>query len=168
MDETANRILEQALMDATRRDLYKRCLVYDDCPHDAVKGHSVPVSYMKRLPKYNGQLRVFHRNRFGRLPPELPMTEGSGDASTGYFTCQLHEALFGPVDNLVDVDQMLDLRTLNLMCYRNVLYSRWGMELWAQAAERVDDEHNKPIQGEMAPIMRAHSQQYLNWTLYKS
>ena len=161
MDETAKRILEQAFMDATRRDQYKQCLVNDGCPNDTVKGHSVPESYMKRLPGYPSQMRVFNRSRFGRLPRELPMTEGVGDASTGYFTCEVHEDLFGPADNIVDVDQMPNVRTLNLMCYRNVLYTRWWLELWARAAERVDDDHNKPIQREIAPVMRAHSQTFL-------
>ena len=161
MNESEKRKFEQALMDATRRDEYKQCLVNNGCPNDAVKGHSVPVAYMKRLPGYDGQMRVFNTPRFGRLPPELPMVEGVGHASTGYFTCEVHEALFRPADEIVDISAMPDRRTLNLMCYRNLLYTRWWFELWSRAAEKVDDQLDKPIQRGIASKLRAYSQGFV-------
>ena len=89
------------------------------------------------------------------------MVEGASHASTGYFTCEVHEALFRPADEIVDINTMPDRHTLNLMCYRNLLYTRWWFELWARAAEKVDDELDKPIQRGIAPVSRAHSQGFM-------
>lgn len=161
MDNQRRTTLTQALMDATRRDQYKQCLVKNGCPGPAVKGHSVPRAYLRRLPGHGGQMMVFNRPRFGDLPRETPMREGISEASTGYFTCQEHEELFGPADGIIDLREMPDLRTLNLVCYRSLLHSRWWWELWAQSAERVDAEHNTPIQRGIGPVCRKRSSELL-------
>ena len=159
MNETEKRMFHQALMDATRRDQYKQCLVSAECPDPVVKGHSVPVSYLKRLPGSEGKMMVFNRFRFGELRPHLPMEEGINYASTGYFTCQPHDGLFQPADGIADIEHMPNCRTMNLVCYRNVLLARWWMELWARAAEEVDDKLNKPIQRGINERLRRHSQE---------
>ena len=166
MYEREKLILENALMEATRRNQYRQCQVSTECSDPAVKGHLVPISYMKRLLGFSGQLMVFTKYRFGRLPPQLPMQEGVHYATTGYFTCKRHDDLFQSADGVADVDYMPDRRTLNLICYRNVLHTRWWQELWAQAAETVDDQYNKPIQRGIAPVLRKYSQELVR-TQYK-
>lgn len=161
MDNQPRTILTQALMDATRRDQYKQCLVNNGCPNPAVKGHSVPRAYLRRLPGDSGQMMVFNRPRFGELPRETPMREGISDASTGYFTCQDHESFFGPADSVTDLREMPDHRTLNLVCYRSLLYSRWWLKLWAQSAERVDAKHGAPIQRGITTRLRQQSRELL-------
>ena len=161
MDEQRRTRLTQALMDATRRNQYKECLVDDGCPNPAVKGHTVPRAYLRRLPGDSGQMMVFNRPRFGELPRETPMREGINDASTGYFTCQEHEQIFGPADAITDIREIPARRTLNTVCYRSLLHARWWWELWAQSAERVNDEHDAPIQRGIASVCRERSHDLL-------
>ena len=79
---------------------------------------------MQRLPGSN-TMKVFTKRRFGRLETELPMNEGINDATVGYFTCKPHDDMFQEVDLLADITAMPKQRTLDLMCYRNILYNRW-------------------------------------------
>ena len=61
------------------------------------------------------------------------MNEGINDATVGYFTCKPHDEYVPRGRLLADITAMPKQRTLDLMCYRNILYNRWGMHLWAQA-----------------------------------
>ena len=108
---------------------------------------------MQRLPGSN-TMKVFTKRRIGRPENELPMNEGINDATVGYFTCKPHDDMFQEVDLLADITAMPKQRTLDLMCYRNILYNRWGMHLWAQASERARDEHAAERQYEIATLLR--------------
>ena len=134
----------QALLDSLMRETlktsYQRCLVHNKCDtgEPVIKGHQIPANYMRRLPGEN-TMAVFTKHRFGRPPGTLPMEEGVNFATTGYFTCQPHDGIFKEVDQLSDITAIPEKQILDLMCYRNVLFNRWWMHLWAQASSRIKD-----------------------------
>ena len=137
MRQSEIRKYRQAITNATRPDQYKECQALEGCPEPAIQGHLIPRAYMNRLPGPDTQMKVFNTYRFS-MDPIVAMQKGIGVASTGYFTCRAHDAVFQPADRLSDFDKLPDTRTLNLICYRSVLHSRWWPELWARAAEAMD------------------------------
>ena len=122
---TVEHKLRNSLMEETKKTKYQRCFV-NNCAADSpiIGGHEIPRSYMERLPGEH-TMAVFTKYRFGRPPNELPMPQGIGDATVGYFTCRTHDAMFQEVDQLSSICTRPGERTLNLMCYRNILYNRW-------------------------------------------
>ena len=149
-------------MRETRKTEYKRCLVNDNCTtnEQVIGGHLIPRNYLQRLPGENN-MAVFTNHRFGRPPESLPMKEGIGEATVGYFTCETHDKLFYEVDQLLDLSCMPEGRILDLMCYRNILYNRWWMRLWAQASRRVKYQHGLERQYRIAERLLADDQQFL-------
>ena len=147
--------LRSVLMKYTEKHQYRRCLVNDQCTTGemVIGGHQISKNHMQRLPGQNS-MRVFTKHRFGRPEPKLPMKEGINNATVGYFICKLHDALFQEVDQLEDIRSLPQKRVLDLMCYRNILYNRWWMHLWAQASERMKHEHGLENQYEIARILR--------------
>ena len=147
--------LRSSLMADTEKHRYQRCLVNNDCTtkQPVIGGHAIPKNHMQRLPGSN-TMKVFTKRRFGRPENELPLNEGINDATVGYFTCKRHDDMFQEVDLLADITAMPKQRTLDLMCYRNILYSRWWMHLWAQASERARYEHAAERQYEIAKSLR--------------
>lgn len=136
--------LARVILEATRAEQYKKCQAGVDCLEPAINGHLTPRAYLKRLPGRDNQMKVFNSYRFS-ADPSLPLRKGIGVASTGYFTCKTHDALFQDADRIADVDQMPSTRTLNLICYRSALQAGWWPELWARAARAVDEEFGKSI-----------------------
>ena len=154
--------LRDSMMRETLRTSYKRCLVHNKCDTGApvIKGHLIPVNYMRRLPGEN-TMAVFTKHRVGRRPRTVPMEEGINYATTGYFTCQPHDEMFQEVDQLSDITDFPEKRILDLMCYRNVLFNRWWMQLWAQASSRIKDQHRAESQYAIAEQLRTDDQQML-------
>ena len=107
---------------------------------------------MKRLPGSGSQIKVFAAYRFTDYLT-LPTRKGIGTALTGYFTYEQHDAIFQAADQTTDVSELPDTRILNLRCYRSARHAGWWPELWARAAETVDDKLNKPIlEGSTEPL----------------
>ena len=137
---TVEQAIRTSLVRQTDKEQYKRCLVHDRCTtrEPVIKGHQIPQSYMRRLPGGNN-MAIFGKRRFGWPESKLPLSEGIGFATAGYFTCKSHDDWFQDVDRLSDIPALPDKRTLHLMCYRSILYNRWWMHLWAQASARIRD-----------------------------
>ena len=137
---TVEQAIRTSLVRQTDNEQYKRCLVHDRCTtrEPVIKGHQIPQSYMRRLPGGNN-MAIFGKRRFGWPESKLPLSEGIGFATAGYFTCKSHDDWFQDVDRLSDIPALPDKRTLHLMCYRSILYNRWWMHLWAQASARIRD-----------------------------
>lgn len=148
--------LEQAILSATRPDQYKKCQAGADCLEPAIKGHLTPRAYLKKLPGDDHQMKVFNNYRFSP-DPRLPLRKGIGEASTGYFTCKTHDALFQEADKIIDMDIVPRTRVLNLVCYRNALQARWWPELWARGALTVDEQFGKTILGDSVEKLLAVS-----------
>ena len=147
--------LRSSLMADTEKHQYQRCLVNNNCTtqQPVIGGHAIPKNYMQRLPGSN-TMRVFTKHRFGRPEKKLPMKQGINDATVGYFTCKPHDDMFQDVDLLADITAMPKQHTMDLMCYRNILYSRWWMHLFAQASERARCEHAAERQYEIAKSLQ--------------
>ena len=148
--------LDLAILDATRVDKYQECLAGGDCQEPAIKGHLIPRAHLKRLPGHSNQMKVFNNERFS-AEPTLPLRKGIGWASTGYFTCKTHDAMFQQADQVSDMDVVPPTRVLNLICYRNALQARWWPELWARAAKTVDEEFDKVILSDTIENLRSIS-----------
>ena len=143
----------------TEKHRYQRCFVNNNCTTEqpVIGGHAIPKNYMHRLPG-SSTMKVFTKRRFGRPENEIPMKEGINVATVGYFTCKPHDQMFQEVDLLADITAMPKQRTLDLMCYRNILYNRWWMHLWAQASERARHAHAAERQYEIAKRLRTDDQ----------
>ena len=168
MSETAHKdkIREQVrslFLDETAPGKLRECQVSDGCSNPAVKGHLIPRSYMKRLTGISSEMCVFSTYRFGagRPPKSFPMSADIGMATTAFFTCQEHEALFQAVDEIRNITRKPDQKTMNAMCYRNLIHQRWQEKLWARASENVDAKLRMPKQREIARIMRADAERLL-------
>ncbi len=148
--------LEQAILAATRPEQYQKCQAGADCLSPAIRGHLTPRAYLKRLPGDDNQMKVFNNYRFSP-DPQLPLRKGISLASTGYFSCKAHDALFQEADKIVDMDVVPRTRVLNLICYRNALQSRWWKELWARGALIVDEQFGKTILGDSVEKLLAVS-----------
>ena len=148
--------LDLAILDATRADKYQECLAGGDCQEPAIKGHLIPRAHLKRLLGHSNQMKVFNNERFS-AEPTLPLRKGIGWASTGYFTCKTHDAMFQQADQVSDMDVVPPTRVLNLICYRNALQARWWPELWARAAKTVDEEFDKVILSDTIENLRSIS-----------
>ncbi len=147
--------LRDSLMQETQKTSYQRCLVNNRCHtgKPVIGGHLIPQNYLRRLPGEHN-MAVFATRRFGRPLTERPIRQGIGDTTVGYFTCKPHDDMFQEVDRLSDIYVMPDQRVLDLMCYRNVLYTRWWMHLWAQASQRARDQHGAEHQYKIAEILQ--------------
>lgn len=144
-------------LDETDPAKLKECQVSGGCPNQAVRGHLIPRCYMRRLPGNSLEMRVFTGYRFGagRSPKSFPIEVHAGAATTAFFTCQEHEALFYIADEISQITIKPNQKTLNAMCYRNLIHQRWQEKLWAQASENVDTKHRMPKQRAIARMMRA-------------
>ena len=168
MSETdhKDKIREQvrsAFLDETAPDKLKECQVADGCSNPAVQGHLIPRGYMRRLPGDSLEMRVFTKYRFsaGRAPESFPMSAHAGVATSAFFTCQKHEALFYNADEISNITIKPNQKTLNAMCYRNLIHQRWQEKLWAQASENVDAKCGMPKQRAIARILRADAPRLL-------
>ena len=155
--------VRSAFLRETNPAKLKECQVADGCSKQAVQGHLIPRSYMKRLPGNSSEMCVFTRYRFGagRPPTSFPMAADRGVATTAFFTCHEHEALFYDADKINHITVKPKQKTLNAMCYRNLIHQRWQEKLWAQASEIVDRRLGMPKQRAIARLMRADASRLL-------
>ena len=128
--------MSQAL---TRPENHQQCQLGGQCAgQPVVRGHLCPRAYQRKLGT-TGQMMVFTKHRAGGFPSKiaLPMIDGIANAATGYFTCEDHEGIFAPADQVTVSSQAPPTTTLDLMALRNIMHRRWWNQLWANAAETM-------------------------------
>ena len=100
-------------------------------------------------------MKVFTKHRFApEFKTELPMQQGRGDATTGYFTCQQHDQEFAYADKAAITTELPPQRTLDLMALRGILHARWWNQLWANASEKLHAEFGMENQLQIAETLR--------------
>lgn len=158
---TPHRKVSQFLSDQTNPQKHQKCLFGNGCKGSPVKGHLVPENYMKILGP-SGQMKVFTKHRFApEFKKELPMRQGRGVATVGYFTCQQHEQEFADADKAAITTEVPPQRTLDLMALRGILHTRWWNQLWANASEKLHVEFGLERQLQIAEILRRDDNQLL-------
>ena len=70
------------------------------------------------------------------------------------------EALFYDADKISQITVNPKLKTLNAMCYRNLIHQRYQEKLW-EASENVDAGYRMPKQRRIAHLMRADASRLL-------
>ena len=132
----------------------KKCLFGNGCKGPPVTGHLVPENYMKVLGS-SGQMKVFNKHRFApEFKEELPMTQGRGLATVGYFTCEQHDQKFTDADEAVIATEAPPQRTLDLMALREIMHARWWNQLWANASEKAHVKFGLKRQLHIAEVLR--------------
>jgi len=150
------RKVSKFLSDQTNPRKHQECLFGNGCKGHPVTGHLVPENYMKVLGS-SGQMKVFTKHRFApEFKEKLPMSQGRGVATVGYFACAQHEQEFVDADIAVITTEAPPQRTLDLMAFREIMHARWWNQLWANASENAHVKFGLKQQLRIAEILRHH------------
>lgn len=130
----------QSVLDATRHVEFRRCLVFNNCNHTAIKAHSVSRAILATI-QHDGHLirPTTKRMKDSAGRPQLIFAhEGIRNASTNTFACQQHDALFAPIDtNPVDI---FSPPTLELLFYRAVLHEIITLHMTMPTTNWIDKQ----------------------------
>ena len=126
-----------------KRKSFRKCTVGEGCRGKIVQGHLIPRAWLRAIATQD-EVYVFSPHS----PPkalmdedpdyELPMKEHVNNALTRYFTCEEHEKLFFPIDEL-DPDLSL-LQNIHLVIYRSLLAQLWLEDFLLRCHKRLAEE----------------------------
>lgn len=133
----------QMFREALKPKSFKQCQVPFGKHRGKIrKGHTIPRAWLNRLSR-DSMVRTFKLNAGVKNTDELPFEISSGDAAVGFFTCDIHERLFWPVEQ--QPPSIKNEWHMRLLAYKAMLGSIWKLKSMESGyGKLIDyDEHSE-------------------------
>ena len=145
-----NRRAYQLVRQESQPNRYQECQSAKGCQNNAIKGHLMPESHLKRLQPKSGKVVVAGRYALalGELRRAFPVVS-VGDATVGYFTCIEHDNGLAPFDGFTSLNEATNGRIteiLDNLYLRGLMHQRWWMKSRVKTARGTGEilTHDKP------------------------